>query len=556
MAKDLARYALEYLERGYSVIPVGHDKIPLIKWEKYQKEKASKKEVLEWWIKWPDANIGVVTGQLSDLVGIDIDNPNLKNEILDEAERLLNPPVSVTPRGGRHMYFKYRHEVRNATAVIPGVDIRGEGGYVVVPPSMNGTGIPYVWHNSSILSKSIPSLPDAIYTMYSNSFYLRENAPKNDEIRLFPEGNPEDEACKQYRAKRTNAYGCFQLLTEGRRDEDLFHIANCMVKGGAKYDEMCEVIERLASTCEPPFPAKEALSKVESALNRADRKERSVAEDVRNFCAMQEGFFLVQDVCNALTLKSRTEKNAAYISLNRLVKDGIIEKYGKKSGCYRVVDRDVEEMNWENAPTQDIQLTWPLSLEDYVKIYPTNVCVIAGASNSGKTTFALDFARRNCGLYKINYFNSEMGAAELRMRLELFENTEKATWKRIRFVERADNFDDVVMPDEINIIDYMEVLDEFWKVGEQIKNIWSRLNKGIAIIALQKNVGATLGRGGALGTEKPRMYLAMDYGKIKIVKAKNWRATENPNNLICEFFLAGGYKFIPKKEPIWQKEGI
>jgi len=83
-----------------------------------------------------------------------------------------------------------------------------------------------------------------------------------------------------------------------------------------------------------------------------------------------------------------------------------------------------------------------------------------------------------------------MGLSELRMRLELFENCTKDLWKQVRFYERSENFDDVIDPNGINIIDYLEVLDDFWKVGQQIKAIHDKLKNGIAVIAIQKNKGA------------------------------------------------------------------
>jgi len=80
------------------------------------------------------------------------------------------------------------------------------------------------------------------------------------------------------------------------------------------------------------------------------------------------------------------------------------------------------------------------------------------------------------------------------------------------------------------------------------------LKEGIAIIGLQKNAGRydqktgkwtdrDLGRGGALSIEKPRLYLAMGHGRMKIVKAKNWRGKDNPNGMITKFKLYQGHDF-------------
>lgn len=537
-AAEMQKWALKYLDAGLSVIPVGQNKKPLIKWEKYQATLPTKKEILEWWLQYPDANIAVVTGAISNKCVVDIDDPELKHALLDSIEKQAEPPISSTPRGGRHQWFACpKNEVRNTTGFIPHVDFRGEGGYVLVPPSTNGNGKGYAW-TRSIFDADLPILPDSLVNLINGGSRYPKIMQKTQENQPIVE-------CQHPVSTLTNADTCSQLLTHGRRDDDLFHIANCLVKGGARDEEIMQIIKVLASQCNPPFPVGEAFEKIKSALNRTERKEKTATEEIRQWCQMQDGFFFMADICSSLGLSSRTEKNAAYTAVKRLVKEGVIEKYGSKTGCYRKIDDDVSEMDWESAPIHDLDIDYPLGIDQLVQTYPSNIIIVAGTSNSGKTTFMLDLARRNCKKFNVNYFNSEMGLSELRMRLELFQNSNKDEWKRIKFFERGDNFDDVIRPDDINIIDYLEVLDDFWKIGQQIKAIHSKLNQGIAVIAIQKNRGAELGRGGALGTEKPRLYINMDFGKLKIIKAKNWRTHENPNNLCIDFNVAGGWKMIP-----------
>ena len=111
-------------------------------------------------------------------------------------------------------------------------------------------------------------------------------------------------------------------------------------------------------------------------------------------------------------------------------------------------------------------------------------------------------------------------------------------------------------PDEINIIDYLEVTgeegSEFYKVGGFIKHIFDKLNKGIAIIGLQKNRGVDFGLGGMRGLEKPRLYMTMQPGLIKIIKAKNWvDSMTNPNGLQLNFKWFQGSRFIVERD--WNK---
>ena len=148
----------------------------------------------------------------------------------------------------------------------------------------------------------------------------------------------------------------------------------------------------------------------------------------------------------------------------------------------------------------------------------------------------------NMSSHRIHYFSSEMGSIELRDRLSKFDLPLTA-WK-FDPRERSSNFADVIAADEINIIDFLEIHDEFYRVGAMIKEIFDKLKSGIAIIALQKNPNTDYGLGGLRSLEKARLYLAMEPGRIKIVKAKNWAGQENPNGLMLDFKLVQGCKFI------------
>ena len=176
---------------------------------------------------------------------------------------------------------------------------------------------------------------------------------------------------------------------------------------------------------------------------------------------------------------------------------------------------------------------------------PKNIIVVAGESNAGKSAFLLNIAAKNMIDHKVFYFSSEMGGAELKERLQNFnEKMPFKMWEHCTFIERANDFDIAIRPDDINIIDFLEIHDEFYKIGGFIKKIFDKLNKGIAVIAIQKNKGRDDGLGGARSIEKARLYLSMRPGAIKIVKAKNWvSGLINPNGLEKQFKLAKGMIF-------------
>ena len=182
---------------------------------------------------------------------------------------------------------------------------------------------------------------------------------------------------------------------------------------------------------------------------------------------------------------------------------------------------------------------------------PKNSIIVAGESNAGKTEMLLNVAARNMVDHEVVYFTSEMGGAELKERLQNFtEKLPMQMWSHCKFIERASDFDIAIRPDAINIIDFLEVHDEFYKIGGLIKKIFDKLNKGIAIIAIQKNPGRDDGLGGQRSIEKARLYISMSPGKIKIVKAKNWvSGLMNPNGLCKNYKLIKGMIF--KEDSEW-----
>lgn len=131
---NLLPIALSYLSRGWSVIPVGVDKRPLILWKEFQSRLATPEELVKWFTDFPDAQIGIVTGRLSNLTVVDVESDGDFNFVKDETY------LVETGGKGRHYYFEYESDFKNAVKIFPSVDIRSEGGYVVSPSSKTQKG--------------------------------------------------------------------------------------------------------------------------------------------------------------------------------------------------------------------------------------------------------------------------------------------------------------------------------------------------------------------------------------------------------------------------------
>jgi hypothetical protein len=167
--------ALGYARRGIPVFPV-RGKSPLTE-HGFRDASTDTGEIREWWSRFPDANVAIPTGSVSRLVVLDVDPRHGGNESLAalEAKHSSLPATlqSKTGGGGLHFFFSLASAqmIRNSAGKLgPGLDVRGDGGYVVVPPSVHPeTKELYHWANKAkpalvptwlieALSASVPAI--------------------------------------------------------------------------------------------------------------------------------------------------------------------------------------------------------------------------------------------------------------------------------------------------------------------------------------------------------------------------------------------------------------
>lgn len=139
--------ALYYAEQGLHVFPLSPgSKIPHRGTRGCKDATSDEDTIRGWWERWPDSNVGVATGHLVDVV--DIDGAAGQQSRADNARLFSSLDVIGkvdTPRtGGEHLYVPANPEVGNGAGLLPNVDYRGRGGYVVAPPSRTDVGI-YRW---------------------------------------------------------------------------------------------------------------------------------------------------------------------------------------------------------------------------------------------------------------------------------------------------------------------------------------------------------------------------------------------------------------------------
>lgn len=171
--RDMLSHALKYASIGWKVFPVNTEKKPLTA-NGFKDGTTDATTIEQWWKKNPSAGIGVATGFTSGIVVLDVDMvkegaaDNLKTIVKD---RGLFPQTVVarTGGGGYHFYFAHPGEkvkVANAQNLfgMAGIDIRGDGGYVVVPPSGHKSGNFYEWgDDQSPFDRKLDSCPEYLY---------------------------------------------------------------------------------------------------------------------------------------------------------------------------------------------------------------------------------------------------------------------------------------------------------------------------------------------------------------------------------------------------------
>ncbi|NQT73577.1 MAG: hypothetical protein HQ553_12545 [Chloroflexi bacterium] len=300
--------------------------------------------------------------------------------------------------------------------------------------------------------------------------------------------------------------------------------------------------------------ASERYKSVTKSVTKCGEDGSSVSKDeVLDWVKDSSGWFSYEELDRELGIKAPGDKSHRRVIMKRLKDDGIIESHPRDNKLFRHVNVEVRLIDFKSAGgRKPLAVHYPFGIEQYFNTYPGNIIAIAGAADAGKTGFLLNFARMNMYDFPIIYQSSEMGPEELASRIENFNDIDLKDWN-LTVEERSNNFADVIRPDCINIIDYLEIAGDFYAIADHMRQIHDRLDSGIAMVALQKKRGAELGRGGDFGLEKPRLYLSMDHGEVTIQKCKNWvNHEENPNGMKLAFKIVSGCKFIVTNN--WHKE--
>lgn len=262
--RSVLNNALRLAEFGFSVIPVSKDdKKPYIKWKQYQTERATADTIIKWFQKWPDAQIAVVTGPISNLAVLDFDGEGVKEKFEEGVCRIPETIMQKTGRvdGGVHCLFSYPAEgIGNSNGkIFKNVDIKGKGGYFIVATSKHKSGNHYQWLNFNPFIDDLSGLrefPEKVL-QWNRNYQQSKNAPVQDRGDLNP-------------------LEILKGVPEGKRNDTLFRYACRLNNQGLSGEEIDVLVRQANNSSEKPLPDSEIQSLIKSALRYDNKRNTSV----------------------------------------------------------------------------------------------------------------------------------------------------------------------------------------------------------------------------------------------------------------------------------------
>jgi len=290
-----------------------------------------------------------------------------------------------------------------------------------------------------------------------------------------------------------------------------------------------------------------------------DSRLLGLTAKIKEWVKITDGRFTLQQIDSELGIQTPQAKNLRRGALKDLCNAGILERIETLSGVYRRLDIELKEFDWQHANIDNVvSLRFPFELEKYVKIYPKSIICLAGGKNEGKTAWLYDFTLKNMfHPLGVDLYNSETGREQMKERMQNFK-VNIPNPAPFRTFERYDNFADVIDKDRISVIDYLDLNSEVYLIGDEIDKIFRKLDRGIAVIGLQKPPPTTvyvkgvkklvyrdLAYGSGFTAKRAVLYISLDNNVLKLVVAKTpLNPKVNPTNMMWVFWLKNGAEFI------------
>lgn len=229
-------YAIDYVDSGWSVLPVKpEEKRPyMMNWLQYTHSRATKDVVENWFRNLSGAGIGVVTGKISNMVVLDVES--YCKIPIDELLRMYPTQMySRTGSGGYHLFYQYPpnvSKVSNRVGIFDGADLRADGGFIVLPPTIHPSGGRYEW-----VKRGIPG-------MFPKALLDLESQPKVQSEGWITEA--------------------LRGTSEGGRNDTCARLAGYFFKKGLNSDIVEALLLEWNEKNDPPLPVKEVKTTIKS----------------------------------------------------------------------------------------------------------------------------------------------------------------------------------------------------------------------------------------------------------------------------------------------------
>lgn len=235
---------LKYAARGKPVFPCRPDKRPLTE-HGFKDATTDDATITEWWTRWPGALIGMPTGLATRIIVLDVDVKNGHDgegslfQLQEQNQRLPETIEVLTPSGGRHLHFAHpgTHIPCSAGKLGDGLDVRGDGGYIILPPSRIGDRR-YEYEASNLESPA--QIPAWLADLVVVNSKIRESAYTPPGV--TPAGVP-----------------------VGMRNSELFRYACSLRARGLGEQEAATLLRDFAARSIPPLPEREVAAVLRSA---------------------------------------------------------------------------------------------------------------------------------------------------------------------------------------------------------------------------------------------------------------------------------------------------
>ncbi len=608
----------QYVNNGWCIIPINHrDKMPPFPWKKYQTEHPTPKELKQWFNNDSQTNVALVCGKISGNgywhVVIDIDDKENEKAVVryarfkDDMKRrgidIENLTLIARTQRGYHIHLLVKVEVKSC--VCGGLEIRSDGWIALLPPSRNKNGYLYSWLN--------PQVTEVLKIEDLTIIGIDVNQRKDE----TPQGGKTwvSDAMEGVKAGVNGGDG---------RDHTCVRLAGYYLGKSMPPDVVKAILYPFAEKCEQPpgdtFGTKD-VDKVVDSVDRAERTKEdntgvdkalttednssitrgvynpslNTCSDVQELASKRDNFgttsgqdwgkysALFDEVCQASgTIDKRVLADALGLrqssdTFRKILSRRINKKVRSYRGSPNIIQwikRDWKATDLEKSSSPKmLDIRIPLGIDTLAQLPERAVFGVSGFTGAGKTSFLLDMAELNAkhGTLPVYYWYNEMSESQLRTRIEDYPYLKEAQ-KQGKFhaipQEGFDAFADVVMPEAINLIDYLDRNEEYYLLADDIQKLYQAISTGIVVFGQQKPHGRDAGYGGYQTIKLASLYIALDiryqeesaqYCKAKIVKCREWKdQTRNPKDLTLYYHTGPKHGVLIKDDGAdgkWDRRG-